>query len=543
MAIIAGELEKSKETPVKRKNNNARNLRSSFSKSAARDKALRVVSGTPEVMVKITGFGKGGGHIEAHVKYISRHGKVELENDRGDLINGKDEIKELFSDWADDFKNKKRHKEQRDTVHLFFSMPPGTDPDGVRGAVRNLLKSEYSHNHEYVFALHTDQPHPHVHAAIKIKGFDGTRLRHNRDDLQSLRESFAAHLRLHDIDAEATPRQLRGVIQKPEKLVIRHIELGDKTHPPRVSKIRAKQTKEIAQEIVDGRSSSQKKIDPLLDAIKKTHVEVREKWIKAAKSLLNNEVEDIPVKFNVVNPKPNYDRAIARSGFPRGTGIYNRIAELYQSDIAQATARPTAPTIASVRNMPDINVVYHRDDSKMLLQSDAPRSMGSRNGRRHSDHAMRRPRIGIDGIIEAAGRGLGAGANSSGQDREKGSGKEREGSGQGRQGRYISGQEAGEGSGSRTAQERRSGKEGRESSGKGRQNSRENVEISGKIVEFVESMPPVMLRREVLKQSLLSEFAHREKLVQKQNHRPASVDKAKEKVIEKQHAPKPDLEL
>ena len=36
---------------------------------------------------KITGFGKGGGHIKAHLDYNSRNGKLELENDRGEVFS------------------------------------------------------------------------------------------------------------------------------------------------------------------------------------------------------------------------------------------------------------------------------------------------------------------------------------------------------------------------------------------------------------------------------------------------------------------------
>ena len=76
MALIDSELGKALEPAVKRKANRTQNLRLT---------AARLAHGTPEVMVKITGFGKGGNHVKAHLDYISRKGDVELENERGEL--------------------------------------------------------------------------------------------------------------------------------------------------------------------------------------------------------------------------------------------------------------------------------------------------------------------------------------------------------------------------------------------------------------------------------------------------------------------------
>jgi len=89
----------------KKKGNATKKLRASV-----RAQAKRVTSGTSEVMVKVTGFTKGAAHAKAHLDYISRHGKVELENDRGEIIKGKEEVKAFFQDWEKDFGDSKRHK-------------------------------------------------------------------------------------------------------------------------------------------------------------------------------------------------------------------------------------------------------------------------------------------------------------------------------------------------------------------------------------------------------------------------------------------------
>ncbi|UVW30736.1 relaxase/mobilization nuclease domain-containing protein (plasmid) [Massilia sp. H6] len=108
-------------------------------------------------------------------------------------------------------------KNRRDTMHFVLSMPEGTPETAVLTAARRFAKSVFSANHEYVFALHTDEPHPHVHLSVRISGFDGRRLTPRKADLQDWRDSFAREMRDQGIEAEATPRSARGVVRKAEK--------------------------------------------------------------------------------------------------------------------------------------------------------------------------------------------------------------------------------------------------------------------------------------------------------------------------------------
>jgi type IV secretory pathway VirD2 relaxase len=86
MALIEAELGSALYAAVKRKTNNTQKLRA----ADVRAKASRVAAGSPEVMVKITGFGKGADHVKAHLDYITRKGKLEMENDRGEIFTGKE---------------------------------------------------------------------------------------------------------------------------------------------------------------------------------------------------------------------------------------------------------------------------------------------------------------------------------------------------------------------------------------------------------------------------------------------------------------------
>jgi hypothetical protein len=69
------------------------------SAKAVRAKLWAMVRHRPEAMVKITGAGKGARPIKACFSYISRGGEIPLENEEGDIIEGKDAITDLMTEW------------------------------------------------------------------------------------------------------------------------------------------------------------------------------------------------------------------------------------------------------------------------------------------------------------------------------------------------------------------------------------------------------------------------------------------------------------
>lgn len=215
---------------VKRKVNNTRHLR-----AVARSVTRRA----PEVMLKITGFGRGGRHVMSHLEYITRKGKISIENDRGELFNKTADIKEFLKEWNESIGDGRRHKNQRDTMHMILSMPASTDPEVVRAGVKQFTSKIFGGNHEYIFALHTDEPHPHCHVSVKMLGFDGRRLNPRKADLQSWREHFAEAIRDQGVEAEATPRRVRGVVRKAKRQAIYHIEKRGAV--PRVQAMKVKE--------------------------------------------------------------------------------------------------------------------------------------------------------------------------------------------------------------------------------------------------------------------------------------------------------------
>lgn len=63
-------------------------------------------------------------------------------------------------------------------------------------------------------ALHTDEPHPHVHLLVKAVSEQGQRLNIRKETLRRWRAGFAEQLRARGVQANATERAVRGQSRK-----------------------------------------------------------------------------------------------------------------------------------------------------------------------------------------------------------------------------------------------------------------------------------------------------------------------------------------
>ncbi len=67
-----------------------------------RARVARTLRRTPEVMVKITNKARsaqGMSAVRRHLRYISRNGRIELEDQNGNRIEGKDALSDLVKTW------------------------------------------------------------------------------------------------------------------------------------------------------------------------------------------------------------------------------------------------------------------------------------------------------------------------------------------------------------------------------------------------------------------------------------------------------------
>lgn len=155
--------------------------------------------------------------VEQHIDYIGREGRLGLEADTGEHLDGKGFERRLTEDWNLDLEahpsseRSIRGRKPPKLVHnIIFSMPPGTPTDKVLRAVRKFALNEWQLKHRYAMALHTDDDHPHVHVIVKAVSEQGQRLNIKKATLRAWRHEFAANLRELGVAANATERAVRG---------------------------------------------------------------------------------------------------------------------------------------------------------------------------------------------------------------------------------------------------------------------------------------------------------------------------------------------
>ena len=165
---------------------------------------------------------KGMRGISNNLSYISRDGQLDLEDQDGQIIQGKEAVADLKAEWQDGGVPIPQQSTKRDAFHLILSMPARTDPLAVHRAARALAAREFSSS-QYAMVLHTFEAdpdpnpsrHPHVHLTVKTAGLDGIRLNPRKSDLQRWREGFAEALREQGIDATTTSRLHRTTPVSP----------------------------------------------------------------------------------------------------------------------------------------------------------------------------------------------------------------------------------------------------------------------------------------------------------------------------------------
>jgi hypothetical protein len=185
---------------------------------AAFEQIVRTVSRTPEVMVKVSGGANSARGVIAHLRYIDRQGKLDVETEEGRRPMRGAEA-ELVGDWdLETLKAETRGPYRRRAgrtptklVHnVILSMPKGTSPEKLLSAGRDFAREQFALKHRYALVLHTDQDHPHVHLVVKAVSEQGERLNIRKATLREWRGVFAQHLRAHGVAANATERAVRG---------------------------------------------------------------------------------------------------------------------------------------------------------------------------------------------------------------------------------------------------------------------------------------------------------------------------------------------
>lgn len=228
--------------------------RSSFNQKKT---ATNIVKGVnkklPQVVVKISGASKGVNRAQAHIDYIGRNGKVELEDQDGNKYNNKNEQKSLMGAWqAQGMHDKHETGTRKEAFHFVFSMPNGTNAEAMKQAVRNLVKEEFD-GHQYFLAQHLDTDSPHVHVLVNATNDRGERLNPRKQDLHNYRVNFVHKLAEQGIQATATRRihQFKYIGNTRQNVLHRNYRAGIEQGNKKPTSQQMKNIKRTHQDIVE----------------------------------------------------------------------------------------------------------------------------------------------------------------------------------------------------------------------------------------------------------------------------------------------------
>jgi len=257
------------------------------------EQIARTARRTPEVMVKVLPKGTNSlGAVQRHFSYIGRKGELDIETDDGEKLRGENVGDDLLEDWDLDLMVQRGKldlgapmaKKAPRLVHkVMFSMPAGTPPDKVLAAARNFAREEFALKHRYAMALHTDEPHPHVHVVIKAVSDKGQRLNIRKATLREWREKFARQLRALGVPANATQRYARGeTCPRKSDGIYRAGLRGESTYM-------RERVEAVARELKTGTLQ----VEPGKAKLLRTHNDVRRAWLALSDILTQEKQPEI----------------------------------------------------------------------------------------------------------------------------------------------------------------------------------------------------------------------------------------------------------
>lgn len=285
--------------------------------SRSKGDLLRSASKLPQAILKISGYCKGTAHAKAHISYITRHGKLELQTHDGQTLKGVTACKELINDWSSDFG---KRKNSRDVAKVVLSAPKGANPDKLKNAVNKFLEKEFGDTNEYAYVLHTDTEKPHVHVIIKMVTYQGKKIDPRKNYIEKLRRDFAKYCRGEGILVEASRRYQRGISGKSKNTPVKQMRLNKHNnikHDKSIKdQVKSKSNQNNDKVIVPDRNKiiRQEYIKAAIDLHEKSlntdDKNAKNKLEKSSKTLLNfakNMPDEIPFINKIIDKITNND--------------------------------------------------------------------------------------------------------------------------------------------------------------------------------------------------------------------------------------------
>ncbi|SCW87465.1 hypothetical protein SAMN02927900_05948 [Rhizobium mongolense subsp. loessense] len=144
------------------------------SEPSMRSRFAGLASGSQPAVVKMASFG-GGGRLGAMINYVSRNGRIVVENERGEQLKGRDELPAVRGEWDHVMKNR---AESRDIGAFSLEVKEPADPaaDVYEEARRLLKRGLGERSFAYAVTPHDDGNGYLIEGVAVLRDREGERL-------------------------------------------------------------------------------------------------------------------------------------------------------------------------------------------------------------------------------------------------------------------------------------------------------------------------------------------------------------------------------
>ncbi|MGE3365655.1 MAG: conjugal transfer protein TraA [Rhizobiaceae bacterium] len=158
-----------------------------------------IARGSQPAVVKMASYG-GGVRLGAMLNYVSRAGDVEVEDDRGERIQGRERLSSLRGEWEHLFQNR---EESRDigVFAVAIDAVPHRAGDELQALVRETLSRGFGERRFAYAFTRTDDGALTVSGVVVLRGADGERLTGDAKAAEIIQERYDTRSSVEDPSA------------------------------------------------------------------------------------------------------------------------------------------------------------------------------------------------------------------------------------------------------------------------------------------------------------------------------------------------------
>lgn len=345
----------------------------------------------PQAILKVTSYAKGAS-VRRVMEYVTRTDRNEIgipaETEDGKQLHGKEDVQNVYEDWAQDFERKKpgRKTDPRHATHIVLSAKTDNSPKAVRqvhAAASKFLKKEFGDlGYQYIFVVHKDTEYPHVHVVMKNKNnMLKKKLRIGKAELFELRKEFAKALNEQGLEAISTlrrdrPSVIEGVSKQLDTIRNRSMTMNERlmrterTPAMNTFEIRRYQllqlesTKQLIKTntrmLSPQREALTRELKATQSAIVKNDPELLKKQVKATISMFEKEDKQLSKQLNDILTAKKPQNKEQRRERKQREAAFNGYSQKYVKGIKQA--------IKDVKSSKDLDPKLKKDTLKRLNQ-------------------------------------------------------------------------------------------------------------------------------------------------------------------------------